>query len=72
MGCEVGQWNKTSTLFARHLIWGIKFNVKQVRQKPLEIFINWKVAGFLEFYIFPGNKNINMFLVILLTINTFT
>ena len=41
-------------------------------QKPLEVFITWKVVGFLGFFIFPGDKNINMFLVILLIINTFT
>ena len=40
------------------LIWTIKFNLKQV--KPLEVCITWKVTGFLEFYIFPGHKNINM------------
>ena len=39
---------------------------------PLEVSITWKVVGFLEFYIFPGYKNINMLLVILLIINTFT
>ena len=41
------------------LIWAIKFNVKQVKQKPLEVCITWKVVGVLEFYIFPGYKNIN-------------
>ena len=48
----------------------IKFNVKQVKQKPLEIYITWKVVV-LEFYIFPGYKNINMLLVILFTIKMF-
>ena len=51
------------------LIWTIRFNVKQLKQKPLKVFITWKVIGFLGFYSFP---NINMLLVILLTINTFT
>ena len=36
-----------------------KFNPKQVKQKPVEVCITWKVIGFLEFYIFPGYKNIN-------------
>ena len=45
------------------------FNVKQVKQKPFEVCITWKV--FLEFYIFPGCIN-HMLLVILFTINTFT
>ena len=54
------------------LIQTIKFNVKQVKQKPLEVCITWKVAGCLEFYIFPGYKNINLLLVIMFTINTFT
>ena len=51
------------------LVWTIRFNVEQVRQKPLKHCITWKVIGFLEFYIFPY---INMLLVILFTINTFT
>ena len=50
------------------LIWAIKFNLKQVKQKPLEVWITRKVIGFLKFYIFPGYKNINMLLVILFTI----
>ena len=54
------------------LIWPIKFNVKQVKQKRLEVCITWQVVEFLESYIFPGYKNINMLLVILFTINTFT
>ena len=54
------------------LIETIKFNNKQVKQKPLDVSIIWKVVGCLEFYIFPGYKNINMLLVILFTINTFT
>ena len=53
-------------------IWTIKFTVDQVKQKPLEVSITWKVVGFLELYIYPDYKNINMFLVILFTINTFT
>ena len=36
------------------LIWTIRFNVMQVKQKPLKICITWKVVGFLDFYIFPG------------------
>ena len=36
------------------LIWTIRFNVKQVKQKPLKVCITWKVVRFLEFYIFPG------------------
>ena len=47
-------------------------NVKQVKQEPLEVCVTWKVVGFLEFHIFPGYKNINMLLVILFIINTFT
>ena len=39
-------------------IWTIKFNLKQVKQKPIEVFITWKVMVFLEYYIFPGYKNI--------------
>ena len=31
------------------LIWIIKFNVKQVKQKSLGGFITWEVVGFLEF-----------------------
>ena len=50
----------------------VSFNVKHVKQKPLQVCITCKVARFLEFYIFAGYKNINMFLVILLTISTFT
>ena len=34
-------------------------NLKQVKQKPLEVCITWKGIEFLEFYIFPGYKNIN-------------
>ena len=49
------------------LIWTIKFNVKQVNQKPLKVCITWNVIGFLEFYIF---LNINILIVILFTINT--
>ena len=30
------------------------FNLKQVKSKPVEVCITWKVIGFLEFYIFPG------------------
>ena len=33
------------------LIWTIKFNVKQVKQKRLDVCITWEVVGFLEFYI---------------------
>ena len=29
-------------------IWTIRFNVKQVKQKPLKVCITWKVVGFLE------------------------
>ena len=36
------------------LKWRIRFNVKQVKQKPLKVCISWKVVGFLEFYSFPG------------------
>ena len=37
------------------LIGTIRFNIKQVKQKPLKVCITWKViVGFLEFYIFPG------------------
>ena len=53
-------------------IWTIKFNVKQVKQKPLEVCITSKVVGLLEFVILPGYKNINMLLVILFNVNTFT
>ena len=53
------------------LIWTIKFNVKHVKQNPLEVCITWKVVRFLEFYIFPGYKN-NMPLVVLLSFNTVT
>ena len=49
-----------------------KFNLKQVKQKPLEVCVIGKVVGCLEFYIFPGYKNINILLVILFTINIFT
>ena len=31
------------------LIWTIKFNVKQIKQKSLEVCITRKVVGFLEF-----------------------
>ena len=54
------------------LIRAIKFNVKHVKQKPLEVCITWKVVGCLEFYTFSGYKNIEMLLVILFTIITFT
>ena len=40
-------------------IWTTKFNLKQVKQKPVEVCIAWIVKIFLEFYIFLGNKNIN-------------
>ena len=40
--------------------------------KSLKVCITWKVVGLLEFYIFPGYKNINMLLVIMFTINMFT
>ena len=40
-------------------IWTTKFNLKQVKQKPVEVCITWIVKIFLEFYIFLGNKNIN-------------
>ena len=36
------------------LIWTIWFNIKQVKQKSLKVWITWKVVGFLESYIFPG------------------
>ena len=49
-----------------------KFNLKQVKQKPLEVCVIGKVVGCLEFYIFAGYKNINILLVILFTINIFT
>ena len=39
------------------LKWTIKFNVKQVKQKLLEVCITWKIVGFFEFYIFPSYKN---------------
>ena len=51
------------------LIRTIKFNVKEVMQKPLKVCITWKVVGFWEFYIFPGYENVNMLLLILFTIN---
>ena len=35
------------------VIWTIKFNVKQVKEKPLKVRITWKFARCLEFYIFP-------------------
>ena len=35
------------------LIWTIRFNVKQVKQRPLKVCITWKVVGFSEFYIVP-------------------
>ena len=38
------------------LIRTTRFNVKQVKQKPLNVFITWKVERFLKFYIFPGKK----------------
>ena len=41
------------------LMWTIRFNLKLVNQKPVEVCITWKVIRFLEFYIFPGYKNIN-------------
>ena len=47
------------------LIWAIKFNFKQVKVKSLEVCTAWKVMGFLEFYIFPGYKNINMLKTVL-------
>ena len=50
------------------LIWTIRFNVKQVKQKPLKVCSTWKVIELLEFYVFP---NISMLLVILFTINTY-
>ena len=53
IGCLVQVINRTV------LIWTIKFNLKQVKQKPVEVCITWKVKEFLEFYIFPGYKNIN-------------
>ena len=52
------------------LILTIKFNLKHVKQKPLEVCITQKVVGFLKFYIFAGYKNINMLLVILFTITS--
>ena len=36
------------------LMWTIKFNVKQVKQKPLKVCITWKVVGFWEFCMFPS------------------
>ena len=36
------------------LICTMKFNFKQVTQRPLKFCITWKVVGFLEFYILPG------------------
>ena len=53
------------------LIRSIKINVKHVKYKPIEVCITWKVVGCLEFYTFPGYKNIEMLLVILFAINTF-
>ena len=41
------------------LIRTIEFNLKQVKQRPVEVCITWKVIWFLEFYIFLGFKNIN-------------
>ena len=38
------------------LILKIKYNVKQIKQKPLEICIIGKVVGFLEISFFPGCK----------------
>ena len=52
------------------LTWTINFNVKQVKQKHLELCITWKVVGVLEFHIIPGYKNISMLLIILFSINT--
>ena len=40
-------------------IWTIKFNLKQVKQKPVKVCITWIVKICSEFYIFLGNKNIN-------------
>ena len=54
------------------LIRTIKFNVKHVKQKPLEVCITWNFVGCLEVYTFPEDKNIEILLVILFTINTFT
>ena len=54
------------------LLWTTGFNVNQVKKKPLEVCVTSKVVGFLEFYIFPGYKVINMLLVILFTVNVFT
>ena len=54
------------------LLWTIKFNVQHIKQKPLEVCITWKNVGFLELYIFPGYKDINMLRVMLHTINNFT
>ena len=51
------------------LIRTIKFNVKQVMQKPVKVCITWKVVGFWEFYIFPGYENVNMLLLILFTVD---
>ena len=53
-------------------VFTIKSDVKRVKQKPLEVCIARKIVGFLEFYVFPGYKNINMLLAILFTINVFT
>ena len=47
------------------LIWTVKFNVKQVKEKSLEVCATSKVIWFLEFYIFPGYKNINMLKTVL-------
>ena len=33
------------------LVWTIRFNVKQVKQKPLKVCITWKIVGFLEFQV---------------------
>ena len=41
------------------LILKIKFNLKQAKQRPVEGCITKKVIGYLEFYIFPVDKNIN-------------